>query len=136
MPFGLTLEQRSASSEYPTVWFLGHGRTFLHANKVLALSVTDFKTACRLALCLLTPTHGALLGLALGVAIAFLLLGSFGLFLVYASKVPLAFAVILLIVLALMFALGVQTGAKGMTFSRIRHHWRTVNAKAQNPPVY
>ena len=76
------------------------------------------------------------LGLALGVGFAFLLLGSFGLFLVYASNVPLAFAVILLIVLALVFALGVQTGAKGMTFSRVRHHhWRIVNGKAQNPPA-
>ena len=76
-------------------------------------------------------------GLALGVAIAFLLLGSFGLFLVYASKVPLAFAGTILIVLALMFALGVQTGAKGMRFSRVRHdHWRTVNPKAQNPPAH
>ena len=76
-------------------------------------------------------------GIALGVAIAFLLFGSFGLFLVYASNVPLAFAGMILMVLALMFVLGVQTGAKGLRISRIRHHhWRTVDPKAQYPPAH
>ena len=70
-------------------------------------------------------------GVALGVVLAFLLLGSFGMFLVFAVNVPLAFVGTILMVLALMFVLGVQTGAKGIRISRIRHrHWGTVNSKA------
>jgi len=71
------------------------------------------------------------LGVALGIALAFLILGSFGMFLVYASNVPLAFVGIILMMLALMFALGVQTGAMGIRISRIRHRfWGTVSSKA------
>jgi hypothetical protein len=70
------------------------------------------------------------LGVALGVALAFLLLGSFGMFLVYATNVRLAFVASILMVLALVFALGVQTGAKGTRISRIRHgRWGTGNSK-------
>jgi len=69
-------------------------------------------------------------GVGLGVVLAFLLLGSFGMFLLYATSVPLAFVGIILMLLALMFALGVQTGAKALGISRFRNRWRTVKSKA------
>jgi uncharacterized membrane protein YfcA len=71
------------------------------------------------------------LGVAVGVALAFLLLGSFGMFLLYATNASLAFVASILMVLALVFALGVQTGAKGIRISRIRHRrWGTGNSNA------
>jgi hypothetical protein len=71
------------------------------------------------------------IAVGLGVVLAFLLLGSFGIFLLYATNVPLAFVGIILMVLALMFALGVQTGAKGIRISRFRNRrWPSVKSKA------